>query len=111
MKPTIAQIIAAVAEAFQIRPDDITGPSARFQHAHPRFAVYAIAHDAGYSYPQIGQRIGGRDHSTVIQGTRRAKVIAAANPDFAEMVRRLRKKIQPEASITDRILQKLRASQ
>lgn len=89
MKPTIAQIIAAVAEAFQIRPDDITGPSRLAVHSHPRHAVSAIAHDAGYSFPQIGRRLG-RDWSTVRESATRPKIISAKSEAFAQRYNDLR---------------------
>jgi len=93
MKPSIAQIIAAVAEAFHIRPADITEPDRSARASHPRFIAYAIAHDAGHSYPQIGRFIGRRDHSTVISGAKRAKAIAKKRPDYAETFKALRKSL------------------
>jgi chromosomal replication initiation ATPase DnaA len=93
MKPTIAQIIAAVAEAFQIRPDDITGPR-RFSYiTRPRFAVYAIAHDAGYSYPVIAGRLGKDDHTTIMDGAKRVPIIAAKDPDYARKYEDLRERL------------------
>ena len=77
MKPTMAEIITAVAAEFEINPREITGPSRHKIFSRPRFIVYAIAHEAGYSFPVIADRLGDRDHATVLQGARRAVEIAA----------------------------------
>lgn len=93
MKPTIAQIIAAVAEAFNVRPDDITGPRQFGYITRPRFIVYLIAHDAGYSYPNIAGRLGKDDHTTIMSGARRVSVIAAKDPDYARKYEALRERL------------------
>lgn len=71
MKPTIAEITAAVAARFKVKPSDITGDSRLAQFIRPRFAAYAMAREAGYSYPTIAARIGGRDHASVMHGVKR----------------------------------------
>ena len=84
MTPTIAEIITATAEAFEVNRADITGPSRQTVFTHPRFAVFALAREAGYTMPAIGARIGGRDHSTVLSGLRRITVICATDRQFRE---------------------------
>lgn len=91
MKPTIAEITNAVAEAFNLRADNITGPRKLRQYAHPRFIVYSIAHEAGYSYPSIGQRIGQRDHTSVMYGDQQVSKISLKDMEFRETYERLRR--------------------
>jgi len=89
MKPTIAQIIAAVAEEFQVLPADITGPSRLMVHSLPRHVAAAIAHDLGYSFPQIAPRLG-REWTTVRDAAKRPEIIAAKNEGFASRYNDLR---------------------
>jgi hypothetical protein len=71
MTPTVSQITAAVAQAFDVHPSNITGPSIQRQFAYPRFAVCALSHEAGHSMPAIGARLGNRDHTSILHGIRR----------------------------------------
>jgi hypothetical protein len=57
-----------------------------------RHAVAKIAHEAGrHSYPEIGRRLGGRDHSTVLHSHRKCIERMRREPDYAALVRRLGK--------------------
>ena len=98
MKPTMAEIITAVAAEFKISPREITGPSRHKIFSRPRFIVYAIAHDAGYSYPVIANRLGDRDHATVLQGARRAVEIAAKDAAYRASLNSLRKTLLADAA-------------
>ena len=90
MKPTIAEIILATAREFGVGQFDITGFSRDRRFTLPRFVVYAIAHDAGFSYPRIARSIGDRDKTSVIAGKLRAAEFAATDPDFAASYAKLR---------------------
>jgi chromosomal replication initiation ATPase DnaA len=90
MKPTIAEIIKAAAIEFGVSPGHILGFSRERKYTVPRFAVYAIAHDAGFSYPRIAMAMGGRDKTSVIAGKLRAAFFAATDPDFAAIYEKLR---------------------
>jgi hypothetical protein len=46
-----------------------------------------MRHRYGMSYPQIGKRIGGRDHSTIIHLCRKAEGLIADSPSIASFVR------------------------
>lgn len=67
----VARIIALVAEAHNITPDDIRGECRKRCFARPRHEAMYLARCAGWSYPHIARVIGGRDHSTVIHGARK----------------------------------------
>ena len=90
MTLTIAEIITATAHEFGVTARDITGPSRQDVFTRPRFAVCAIAHDAGFSYPQIGRKIGNRDHATIMNAARRAIEIASIESAFCESLSSLR---------------------
>jgi hypothetical protein len=64
------KIIAEVAAAYELTPEDLTGPR-RFKYLmEPRWlAMRRIREELGYSFPHIG-RLFNRDHSTVVWAIR-----------------------------------------
>ena len=71
---TMAEIIWAVSQATGIGAIDIRGKTrARSVVAARHIACYMGRKYTGMSYPQIGQLLGGRDHSTVLHGKRKVE--------------------------------------
>jgi chromosomal replication initiator protein len=63
------QIINLVANSFGITEDNIIGRDRSRQIALPRqVAMYLMREEAHISLPQIGETLGGRDHTTVMYG-------------------------------------------
>ena len=63
------QIIHAVAQAFDITVERLRSKSRSHKIALPRqIAMYLLREDAGLSLPQIGELLGGRDHTTIKYG-------------------------------------------
>lgn len=61
------EIIACVAEAFQISPQSLLSRSRARQVAMPRqIAMFLMREYGNISLPQIGEALGGRDHTTVL---------------------------------------------
>jgi len=82
-----AGILFAAAVTSGILPDVILGKSRDRIFMKPRQAVYfAIRRRLGWSYPTIGEFMGGRDHSTVVHGEARAEARQAEDPEFAAML-------------------------
>lgn len=69
----ITRIIMSVADEYSVPAYQITGPSRAEVYAIPRQEVMRRAMDAGYSSTRIGRALGGRDHTTVLHGARRAR--------------------------------------
>ncbi|MCB0218666.1 MAG: chromosomal replication initiator protein DnaA [Chrysiogenetes bacterium] len=66
-KPTIENIQKLVAEQFNVKISDIKGPRKHKIVALPRqVAMFLCRKLTGASFPEIGEKFGGRDHSTVI---------------------------------------------
>lgn len=72
-RPSIAEIKRTVADVFGVPISEISSKRRARKLCRPRFAVCLIARDAGYSGPQIGRALGGRDHTTIISAIRRAE--------------------------------------
>jgi len=61
------QIIQAVAEVFGLSPEELIGRGRSREVALPRqVAMYLMREEVNASLPQIGEALGGRDHTTVM---------------------------------------------
>ena len=61
-----------VCEYFEIKPADIVSESRLKKFATPRhIAQYLCRQLTEFSYPEIGQRFGGRDHTSVMHAVRK----------------------------------------
>jgi chromosomal replication initiator protein len=68
-KITIDLIQRRVAEYFEIRPSDMTAKRRSKNVVYPRhIAMYLSRELTSYSFPEIGEQFGGRDHTTVLHG-------------------------------------------
>jgi len=60
-------VIEKVANYYDIKSDDITGPRRGRDIVVPRqIAMYIMRHELNLSYPQIASACGGRDHTTAM---------------------------------------------
>ncbi|NTW43014.1 MAG: chromosomal replication initiator protein DnaA [Anaerolineaceae bacterium] len=63
------QVLYAVAAAFGIDAKELLGKDRSREIALPRqVAMYLMREEANFSLPQIGEALGGRDHTTVMYG-------------------------------------------
>lgn len=68
-KLTLDQVILAVCGYYQVTHDDLTSGSRKRIVAFPRqVAMYLARTETDASLPQIGAKLGNRDHSTVLYG-------------------------------------------
>lgn len=64
---TAKDIIEAVARFYELNIKDVTGSSRKKELVKPRqISIYLIREELGSSYPNIGQELGGRDHTTAM---------------------------------------------
>ena len=68
-RPRIATVAAKVARRYRLTVDDLRGRSRRRSVATARaMTMYLCRHLAGSHLRQIGEYLGGRDHTTVLHG-------------------------------------------
>jgi chromosomal replication initiator protein len=78
---TIEAIQREVASYFGVKLHDLKGPKRHRAVAHPRMvAMYLARRLTAMSYPEIGSRFGGKDHSTVISAVRKIERLCATDP-------------------------------
>ena len=64
---TAEQVLLTVADYYRVDIADLTGRSRNKEVVVPRqVAMYLLREETGASLPQIGDLLGGRDHTTVI---------------------------------------------
>ncbi|MFH0803718.1 MAG: chromosomal replication initiator protein DnaA [Candidatus Tagabacteria bacterium] len=66
-KTTISHLIKTVADFYSISEKEIFEQTRKKQIVFPRqIAMYLLREDFNSSYPYIGEKFGGKDHTTVI---------------------------------------------
>jgi len=64
---TVNEVIKTVADFYEIQPSDLTERGRRQEVVEPRqVAMYLMRELLKLSYPHIGEKLGKRDHTTVI---------------------------------------------
>ncbi len=67
-------IVTEVADYYKLTVEKLLGRDRTKEVAHPRqIAMYLLREEAKISFPQIGEVLGGRDHSTVMSAIEKIK--------------------------------------
>lgn len=87
-------VIKTVADHFSIDPNDILGKKRVKELVYPRqIVMYLLRHKLNHSYPQIGDELGGKDHTTIMYGVNKIekelKTNTAAEADVSAITQRL----------------------
>lgn len=91
-------IISSVADYFDVTPDEIRSPNrSRPLVTARQMAMYLCRELTDLSLPKIGDRFGGRDHSTVIHATNKINQQMRERPTCFEQVRELTTRIRQQA--------------
>ena len=84
---TIEAIQREVSAYFDVKLHDLKGPKRHRAVAHPRMiAMFLCRKLTSMSYPEIGSRFGGKDHSTVISAVRKIENLCATDPAVRSVV-------------------------
>lgn len=71
---SIKEIVKMVADYYRIEEESIYEKTRKKEVIKPRqVAMYILREDFSISYPSIGQKLGGRDHTTVIHSCEKIK--------------------------------------
>ncbi len=66
---TLDEVVSTVAVHFGVSRDDLLGRGRNKELVHPRqVAMYLAREELQLTLPQIGEALGGRDHTTVMYG-------------------------------------------
>jgi chromosomal replication initiator protein len=93
-KPDVETIIRVVAEQMQVKTTDIKGDRRQQNIARARqVAMYLTRKITALSYPVIGEKFGGKDHSTVINAEQRIEELMAEDHDLSRTVESLKRRL------------------
>lgn len=80
-RSTIAAVQVLVAQRFGLRVAELRAPGRQPALVRVRNAAIWLARAlSGASYPEIGQRFGGMDHTTIMHACRRCREAMASDP-------------------------------
>ncbi|MDZ4284847.1 MAG: chromosomal replication initiator protein DnaA, partial [Patescibacteria group bacterium] len=86
-----AEVIKTIASYYGIEESSIYEKTRRKEVVKPRQVImYILREDFQTSYPTIGQRLGGRDHTTVIHSCDKVKEGIKTNMEFAQEINQIR---------------------
>jgi chromosomal replication initiator protein len=88
---SVKEVTKAVANFFNIDENDIYEKTRRKEVVKPRqLVMYILREDFGVSYPLIGQKMGGRDHTTVIHSCEKIKAEVKLNSSLEQEINQIR---------------------
>lgn len=84
---SIKDVLKAVCEFYGIEEKSLYEKTRRKEVVKPRqVAMYILRQDFNTSYPYIGQKLGGRDHTTVIHACDKIKSSIKNNPTLEQEI-------------------------
>ncbi|MGH7018538.1 MAG: chromosomal replication initiator protein DnaA [Brevundimonas sp.] len=92
---TVDEIQKTVADHFNLKQADLLSERLTRAIARPRqIAMYLCKQHTTRSYPDIGRRFGGRDHTTVLHGVRKIEELMPKEEQIARDVEALTRKLR-----------------
>ena len=87
----VADVVDKIARYFDVEPNSIYEKTRRKEVVKPRqLIMYILREDFQVSYPAIGQKLGGRDHTTVIHSCEKIKRELKGNSELEEEITQVR---------------------
>lgn len=92
-KKTVAvkDVVKIVSDFYNVKEDSIYEKTRHKEIIKPRqIVMYILREDFNISYPSIGQKLGGRDHTTVIHSCEKIKTDLKADESLIDDVSQIR---------------------
>ena len=88
---SVKEVIKKVADFYEIEEGSIYEKTRRKEVVRPRqIIMYLLREDFHISYPTIGQKLGGRDHTTVIHSCEKMRNELKQNTPLGEEIEQIR---------------------
>jgi len=88
---SVKNVVDKVAEFYGIDEESIYEKTRRREVVRPRQVImYILREDFSISYPTIGTKLGGRDHTTVIHSCEKIKREVIVDTDLAKEIQNIR---------------------
>jgi chromosomal replication initiator protein len=93
-------VINTVADAYHLSPEQMTGRGRTRQVALPRqIAMYLLREEGQISLPQIGDALGGRDHTTVMYGCTKIADLLERDDQIRRQVIEIREQLYGQSAV------------
>jgi chromosomal replication initiator protein len=87
----IKDVVKIVADFYNIDEESIYNKTRRKEVVRPRQVImYILREDFGVSFPSIGDKLGGRDHTTVIHSYEKIKDGVKTDPVLTQEITQIR---------------------
>ena len=91
---TYKQILKTVSSFYDITLDDLILKNRKKEVVRPRqIAMYLMRHELQFSYPGIGEKLGGRDHTTAIHAFEKISKNLLDDEKLSEEINQIREQI------------------
>lgn len=92
---SVKDVIRIISQFYDIEEKDILDKSRKKEVVKPRqIIMYILREDFDISYPSIGEKLGGRDHTTVIHSCDKVKNDLQNNPSIVNEIEKIRAMIR-----------------
>lgn len=84
----LSSLIQSCCEAIEIKRDHVIGPSKKTTVLFVRYSICHLAKETikGVTLKEIGEKLGGRDHTTIINALNNVEdLLATNNQEFASI--------------------------
>lgn len=94
---THKQIMRAVSSFYEVSEEDIAGKNRKQEVVLPRQVVMFLMRDElRNSYPAIGEKLGGRDHTTVMHACKKIQQHLRDNENFEDELNLIKQQLYSE---------------
>ena len=88
---SVKDVVKIVSDFYNIKEESIYEKTRHKEIIKPRqIIMYILREDFNISYPSIGQKLGGRDHTTVIHSCEKIKADIKEDPNLFEELNQIR---------------------
>ncbi len=88
---SIKDVIKIVSEFYNVEEESVYDKTRKKEVVKPRQVImYILREDLSISFPSIGEKMGGRDHTTVIHSCEKVKEDIKTNPVLMEEITQIR---------------------
>ncbi|HLF01073.1 MAG TPA: chromosomal replication initiator protein DnaA [Anaerolineales bacterium] len=93
-------ILDTVALFYSVRVDDLIGRDRSREVTLPRqMAMYLVREETDASLPEIGQMLGGRDHTTVMHGCEKISNLIETDDSFRRQFLSIRERLYSDIAV------------
>ena len=98
---TLDEVVTTVADFYGVARDDLLGRGRNKELVHPRQVVmYLAREELQMTLPQIGDCLGGRDHTTVIYGVEKITQFIDSDDTIRREILAIRERLYNRSRVT-----------